>query len=130
MGGERAPRRRIALRWVAAICPGLLRPGRLSRRFAGPVRPVLQVAASLVFRILWIWAERTCETFRARPQHLLGSDTVFHPFLQGADGVERIDAGAATAMAHARRHEQAHPVALILAHLVQHGDVVPNRGFG
>src|SRR5215510_10991712 len=91
----------------------------LPRRFAGPVRSIFQVAGSLVFCKLWIRAQRTCETLCARSHHLIGSNTLFDPLLQCTDGVEGVDARSAAAMTHSWGHEKTHPVALILAHLVE-----------
>src|SRR5947208_12062398 len=108
----------------------LLRSGFRSRRVAAPVRCIFQVAGSLVFCILWIGAQGTCETLRSRSQHLIRSNALFDPFLYRADGVERVDARTTAAMAHSGNHEKTHPVALILAHLVEDGVVVPNRRFG
>src|SRR6266581_4338310 len=107
----------------------LLRFGFPSRRIAGPVRCIFQVASSLVFCILWIGAQRTCETLPSRSYHLIRSNALFDPFFYRADGVERVDARTAAAMAHSGNHEKTHPVALILAHLVEDGVVVPNGRF-
>src|SRR5882672_680248 len=107
----------------------LVRFGIRRRRFAKPVRCIFQVAGSLVFCILWIGTQRTCKTLRSSSHHLIGSDTLFDPFLYRADRVERVDARTAAAMAHSGSHEKTHPVALIVAHLVEDGVVVPNRRF-
>src|SRR3989304_8448485 len=63
------------------------------RRFAGPVRRVFQAAVSLVFRILRVGAQRTCETLGSGSHHLAGSDALFDPFLQRTDGVKGVPAG-------------------------------------
>src|SRR5262245_38521981 len=108
----------------------ITRPGLLtSRRLAGPVCCILQIAGSLVFGILRIGTQRAFEALRTCAHHLIGSDALFNPFLQRADRVERVDAGTAAAMAHSRSHEETHPVALTLAHLVEDGLVVPNCRF-
>src|SRR5262245_56758982 len=59
------------------LCFGCLSSGGGAR----PVLGFLQIAGSLVFRILWIRTHRTCETLRSSSHHLFGRDAFFDPFL-------------------------------------------------
>src|SRR4029434_484069 len=96
---------------------------------ARPARGVLQIPASLVFRILRIWAQGTGQAIRASSHHLVLSNTLLDPLFKRADGIERIHAGPAATVTHSRDHKQPHPVALILSHLFEDRLVVPDGGF-
>src|SRR5262249_52319453 len=99
------------------------RPGRGGG--ARPVGPVLQCAGSCVLRRLWVGAERAGQTrLRISSHDLRGSDAAFAPLLERTDRVERVRPIAATAMSHAGHHEEAGPVVLVLAHLVQDAFVI------
>src|SRR6476661_5565423 len=102
---------------------GAARFTRRRRRLARPVRGILQVAGSFVFRVLRIGTERAREAFRSCSHHLIRSDSLFDPFFKRPNRVERVDAGTAAAMPHPGGHEETHPVALVLAHLVEDGVV-------
>src|SRR5262249_55644834 len=111
------PARRLYRRAAFSASPCcFLRGGRR----AGPVCGILEVAGPAVFRMLWVRTQRAAEAFGALPQHLIRRDTSLDPVFERTDRVERVDAGAAAAVTHSRRHEQPHPVALVAAHLLEH----------
>src|SRR5437870_748890 len=97
----------------------------LSGRRAHPVGGVLEVPGSLVFRILRKRTERTRQRrLRIRRRDLSRSHPLLTPCFERANLVERVRPFPTAAMSHARHHEETHPVALVLAHLVEDALVV------
>src|SRR6185295_20151958 len=80
---------------------------------AAEVAGVVRIAAAVVLRVLWIWAQRTAATWEgaAGRCYRLGRRVLFHPIDGCREEVERIECRAAAGtMSHAGRKKQAAPV--------------------
>src|SRR5262245_44299209 len=79
----------------------------VSRRLAGPVRRVLQIAAALVGRVLRIWTHRAGHPAGAGAHDLVRRHALLAPLFQRAQRIDRVDARTVAAVRHAGYEEQA-----------------------